>query len=70
MGVSTPFQLQQVGSLALSNVCGMDDGEDGMVVVCSSESLFHDKINKVYYSISKLFHSGFFFIIIRYTLVI
>lgn len=54
VGVSTPFQLLQVGSLSLSNVCGVDDGEDGMVVVCSSESLFHDKINKLSQQIQKL----------------
>ncbi|XP_037791084.1 tax1-binding protein 1 homolog [Penaeus monodon] len=45
VGVSTPFQLHPVGSLGVNNVCGVDDGEDGMVVVCSNESLLHDKIN-------------------------
>ncbi|XP_064083757.1 tax1-binding protein 1 homolog isoform X6 [Macrobrachium nipponense] len=44
VGVSTPFQLHPVGS---SNVCGVDDGEDGMVVVCTKESVLHDKINKL-----------------------
>lgn len=47
MGVSTPFQLHPVGSLGVNNVCGVDDGEDGMVVVCSNESVLHDKINMV-----------------------
>ncbi|XP_042893320.1 tax1-binding protein 1 homolog isoform X2 [Penaeus japonicus] len=45
VGVSTPFQLHPVGSLGVNNVCGVDDGEDGMVVVCSNESVLHDKIN-------------------------
>ncbi|XP_068227105.1 tax1-binding protein 1 homolog isoform X2 [Palaemon carinicauda] len=44
VGVSTPFQLHPVGS---SNVCGVDDGEDGMVMVCTKESVLHDKINKL-----------------------
>lgn len=47
VGVSTPFQLHPVGSLSDSNVCGVDEGEDGMVVVCTKESVLHDKINKL-----------------------
>ncbi|XP_069179686.1 tax1-binding protein 1 homolog isoform X4 [Procambarus clarkii] len=47
VGVSTPFQLQQFGCVGVNNVCGMDDGEDGMVVVCTNESILHDKVNKL-----------------------
>lgn len=47
VGVSTPFQLHPVGSLSASNVCGVDEGEDGMVMVCTKESVLQDKINKL-----------------------
>ncbi|XP_053637767.2 tax1-binding protein 1 homolog isoform X1 [Cherax quadricarinatus] len=47
VGVSTPFQLQQLGSMGMNGVCGMDDSEDGMVMVCTNESILHDKVNKL-----------------------
>ncbi|XP_042242667.1 tax1-binding protein 1 homolog isoform X2 [Homarus americanus] len=47
VGVSTPFQLQQMGSVGVNIVCGVDDGEDGMVMVCTNESILHDKVNKL-----------------------
>ncbi|KAK7071167.1 hypothetical protein SK128_009012 [Halocaridina rubra] len=47
VGVSTPFQLHPVGSLGANNVCDVDDGEDGMVVVCTKESVLHDNINRL-----------------------